>query len=467
MRLRRRGTLAITTAALLVPLGVLPVAAATAPSVVPLATGFGVAPYVDMTNNQEPMLNAAISSGGLKAFTAAFVIGSGCTAIWGDTLPVTNDPTVSGDISSAQSAGAQVIVSFGGAGGVELAQSCTNTASLQAAYQSVINQYHLTHVDFDIEGAAIADPTTINRRFAAIKGLESANPGLVVSVTVPVLPTGLDGNGTAFIQDAKNDGARLDIVNIMTMDFGGSFDNNPNMGADAIQAAQATLNQVRGPFPSMGFGNIGITPMIGVNDDSAEIFTEANASSVVSFANSNGIGRLAFWSVDRDQPCGGAATGLPACSEISQAKLDFTKIFNGFSGGGGTPPPPPPNGKQITGFGGKCVDVAGANSADGTQIQLFTCNGTGAQSWTHTGSTYQALGKCLDVAAAGTANGTKVQLFTCNGTGAQSWTHTASNQLVNANSGKCLDATGVSSADGTPLQIWTCGGGANQAWVGP
>src|SRR5882724_10443533 len=113
-----------------------------------------VAPYVDMTNNQEPMLNAAISSGGLKAFTAAFVIGSGCTPIWGDTLPVTNDPTVSGDISSAQSAGAQVIVSFGGAGGVELAQSCTNTTSLQAAYQTVINQYHLSHVDFDIEGAA-------------------------------------------------------------------------------------------------------------------------------------------------------------------------------------------------------------------------------------------------------------------------------------------------------------------------
>jgi len=71
------------------------------------------------------------------------------------------------------------------------------------------------------------------------------------------------------------------------------------------------------------------------------------------------------------------------------------------------------------------------------------------------------------VAAAGTANGTKVQLFTCNGTGAQSWTHTASNQLVNANSGKCLDATGVSSADGTALQIWTCSGGTNQAWVGP
>jgi hypothetical protein len=121
----------------------------------------------------------------------------------------------------------------------------------------------------------------------------------------------------------------------------------------------------------------------------------------------------------------------------------------------------------ITGFGGKCVDVAGANPADGTQVQLFTCNGTAAQSWTHSGSTYQALGKCLDVAGAGTANGTKVQLFTCNGTGAQSWTHTASNQLVNTTSGKCLDATGVSSADGTPLQIWSCSGGTNQVWTGP
>jgi chitinase len=468
MRMPSKGTLAATAAVLLVPLGVLTVTAATgtaAPMVTPAATGFGVAPYVDLTNNQEPMLNAAISSGGLKAFTAAFVIGSGCTPIWGDTLPVTNDPTVSGDISSAQSAGAQVIVSFGGAGGVELAQSCTNSSSLQAAYQTVINQYHLTHVDFDVEGAAIADPTSINNRFAAIRGLESANPGLVVSMTVPVLPTGLDGNGTAFVQDAKNDGARVDVWNIMTMDFGGSFDNPANMGQDAITAAQNTLNQVRGPFPGDTFANIGITPMIGVNDDSAEVFSEANAGSVVSFANSNGIGRLAFWSVDRDQPCGGSANGLPACSEISQAKLDFTKIFNGFSGGGN--PPPPPNGSPIHGFGGKCVDVAGANSADGTQVQLFTCNGTGAQAWTHNGSTYQALGKCMDVAAAGTANGTKVQLFTCNGTGAQSWTHTASNQLVNTNSGKCLDATGVSSADGTPLQIWSCSGGANQVWTGP
>ncbi|HWB38324.1 MAG TPA: ricin-type beta-trefoil lectin domain protein, partial [Rugosimonospora sp.] len=118
----------------------------------------------------------------------------------------------------------------------------------------------------------------------------------------------------------------------------------------------------------------------------------------------------------------------------------------------------------ITGYGGKCVDVAGANSANGTQVQLYACNGTAAQSWSvGTDGTLRALGKCMDVAAAGTANGTKVQLYDCNGTAAQQWTASGA-ALVNPNSGKCLDATGPSSADGTPLQIWSCTGAANQQW---
>ncbi|MCW2939989.1 MAG: chitinase, partial [Actinomycetia bacterium] len=74
---------------------------------------------------------------------------------------------------------------------------------------------------------------------------------------------------------------------------------------------------------------------------------------------------------------------------------------------------------QITGYGGKCVDVAAANSANGTLVQLYTCNGTAAQSWTvGTDGTIRALGKCLDVNAASNANGTKVQIYDCNGTAA-------------------------------------------------
>ncbi|WP_432992703.1 ricin-type beta-trefoil lectin domain protein [Dactylosporangium sp. CA-233914] len=122
---------------------------------------------------------------------------------------------------------------------------------------------------------------------------------------------------------------------------------------------------------------------------------------------------------------------------------------------------------QIVGYGGKCVDVAGASSANGTAVQLYDCNATIAQKWTRgSDGTLRALGKCMDVTAAGTADGTKVQLYDCNGTNAQKWTRTGQT-LVNPGSGKCLDAAGPSSANGTRLQIWSCSGGSNQNWTLP
>ena len=293
---------------------------------------FAVAPYVDMTNNQEGMLDQAAQAG-LKSFTAAFVIGSGCTPIWGDTLPVTNDPTVTADITRAESEGAQPIVSFGGEAGIELAQSCPNLSQLVAAYQSVINTLHVTHIDFDIEGAAIADTATNNLRFEAINQLEANNPGLAVSVTIPVVPSGPDNNGQAFLQQAAQDGTQLSVVNVMAMDYYGTWDNGgPDMGAYAVQAAQNTLAFLQTVFPGATYSMVGVTPMIGQNDDPAEVFTESNAQTLVSFAKQNHLGRLAFWSVDRDQPCTGSVSGLPQCSEISQQPLDFTNIFDQYTG---------------------------------------------------------------------------------------------------------------------------------------
>ncbi|MET7643630.1 ricin-type beta-trefoil lectin domain protein [Streptomyces sp. NPDC005426] len=123
---------------------------------------------------------------------------------------------------------------------------------------------------------------------------------------------------------------------------------------------------------------------------------------------------------------------------------------------------------QITGLAGKCVDVAGASTANGTPVQLYDCNGTNAQQW-EVGSdgSVKALGKCLDVTSAGTANGTAVQLWECNGSAAQRWTVTAAHDIVNPQADKCLDVTGNSSANGTRLQIWTCTGAANQKWTAP
>ncbi|MFI5932903.1 PQQ-dependent sugar dehydrogenase [Actinoplanes sp. NPDC051494] len=122
----------------------------------------------------------------------------------------------------------------------------------------------------------------------------------------------------------------------------------------------------------------------------------------------------------------------------------------------------------IRGLANKCLDVAGGATANGTKIQLYTCNNTAAQNWAVTpGSTVKALGKCLDVAGGATANGTKAQLYTCNGSGAQNWAAQADGTLRNPASGRCLDVSQNNSADGQQIHIWDCLGAANQKWVLP
>ncbi|GAA3248012.1 family 16 glycoside hydrolase [Dactylosporangium siamense] len=146
----------------------------------------------------------------------------------------------------------------------------------------------------------------------------------------------------------------------------------------------------------------------------------------------------------------------PASDGNLAARIYELEVYGAAStGGAGT----------ITGIGGKCIDVNNSGTADGTKIQLWTCNGTGAQQWTRTGDTFSALGKCLDVDNGGTTNGTLVQLWTCNGSAAQVWQPQANGSILNPQSGKVLDAAGVSSADGTQIHIWEFANGDNQKWV--
>ena len=156
--------------------------------------------------------------------------------------------------------------------------------------------------------------------------------------------------------------------------------------------------------------------------------------------------------------------------ELSQDTNTSTSLVSAIYDtvmGGTTPPPPPPGGRtgQITGLAGKCVDIAAAGTANGTAVQLYTCNGTNAQRWTvGTDGTVRALGKCMDVSGGSTANGAQVQLWDCNGSGAQVWQGQSNGTLRNPQSNKCLDVTGMNSADGTRLQIWDCYASSNQVW---
>ncbi|MEY9844439.1 hypothetical protein ABH940_001506 [Streptacidiphilus sp. BW17] len=296
---------------------------------------YSVAPYVDMSNGQEGMLDTAITGHGLKAYTAAFVLGEGCNQIWGDTLPIGADSYTDPEIAKAKSEGASVIISSGGASGEPLAWTCTTQSSIDAGYQAIINDYGVNQLDFDVEGAAVADTASAARQMQAMKDLKATNPNLQFSMTLPVLPTGLTQDGVNILQAAKNVGIKIDVVNIMAMDYYAG--TGEEMGQAAVSAAQATLAQMKAVDSSYTYANLGITPMIGKNDDGST-FTLADAQTVENFAAQNGVGRLAYWSVDRDQACSGSANSLPTCSEISQNPLAFTDAFvpyEGTSGGGG------------------------------------------------------------------------------------------------------------------------------------
>ncbi|WP_415936945.1 RICIN domain-containing protein [Streptomyces sp. 039-1] len=139
-------------------------------------------------------------------------------------------------------------------------------------------------------------------------------------------------------------------------------------------------------------------------------------------------------------------------------------------GGGGTTPPPSGGTTVVGQASDRCLDVKNGAAADGTVVQLWDCNGAGAQKWARQGEALvnPGTGKCLDVSGGRTANGTLVQLWSCNGQGAQKWRINADGTFVNTQSGKCLDAVERGTAAGTRIQIWDCYGGGgtqpNQVW---
>ncbi|MBU2663712.1 lectin [Actinoplanes bogorensis] len=124
-----------------------------------------------------------------------------------------------------------------------------------------------------------------------------------------------------------------------------------------------------------------------------------------------------------------------------------------------------PAGNEIRGYAGKCLDVRGPSTDNGTPVQMWDCVGVANQRWTLTndGRLVGYGGKCLDVRGPSTANGTPVQMWDCVGVPNQSWVFTDGE--IHGYAGKCLDVRGPSTDNGTPVQMWDCVGVANQKWV--
>lgn len=297
-----------------------------------------IAPYVDMTLYPLTSLGPLARASGLRTFTAAFIVdGGACHAAWGGVTAL-GDPAIGADIAGLRQMGGTVIISFGGQAGSELAQTCASVATLVAQYRKVIETYHATWIDFDVEGAAVAAPTSIDRRDRAIAALESAathaGHPLRVSFTLPVLPTGLDDNGLSVLRDALHAHVRIDRVNIMAMDYGDQAAPHA-MGAAAMAAATNTVRQLASLLPHTPtaalWKMLGMTPMIGMNDVTPEVFSLADARAVAAFARQHGVGLLSFWSAARDQTCPhGATYTADNCSGVAQAPNAFAHIFAGI-----------------------------------------------------------------------------------------------------------------------------------------
>jgi len=120
----------------------------------------------------------------------------------------------------------------------------------------------------------------------------------------------------------------------------------------------------------------------------------------------------------------------------------------------------------IKGDHGKCLDDSGSGTANGTKVDIWTCNGTGAQKWTFSGGALSVLGKCLDDASQGGA-GAKLVIWTCNGHRAQTWTHRSNGEYVLKLNGLCLTDPNGSSVDGTQVVVRTCRNFADQHWSLP
>ena len=455
-RRRRWGAAALATATVATGLAfaaAAPTAAAAPSAAAALPNGFRSVGYL-------PSWSGSVNSvqySKLTHINYAFVLPNSNGTLQG----VPDGGKLSSLVSLGHSNGVKVSLSIGGwndgndSAFEALAANSGSRTTFVNSVVSVLNQYGLDGVDIDWE---YPDPGTSGNNYTALmQQLSNTLHGQGKLLTAAVVSEGGTANG---VQPAVF--GYVDWLNIMAYDGGSPHANYDWSIASAnfwkgrgLPASKTVLGV---PFYSRP-GYLTYAQLVALDS--------ANANRDCTTANGaqecyNGIP-----TVKRKTQWAMANAGGIMNWELSQDTTGGTSlvsaIYEAATGGGGNPP----TGRTgpITGIAGKCVDVAAASIANVAAIQLYTCNGTNAQSWTvSSDSTLRALGKCMDIAAAGTANGTVVQLYDCNGTGAQVWQAQSNGTLRNPASGRCLDATGNSSADATRLQIWDCAASGNQVW---
>jgi len=296
------------------------------------------AAYVDATATPAYAMESATGDG--TAHTAlSFIVadGAACSPSWGgfyDLDEAAGALDLDRRLARMEDEGRDLIVSFGGLLNDELALACDDPAALAAAYREVIDRYDLSTIDLDLENEGLSDPEAVERRSAAVaelqRGIRADGGDLAVWLTLPVAPAGLTQEGLDAVTSALDAGVDVAGVNVMTMNFGGSREDDETMGEASIRALESTHRQLDALYDDAGtplgalslWRKIGATPMLGQNDVAEDVFTLDDAAAVNVFAVENGLGRVSLWSANRDKACsanvGDTTRVSDSCSGVEQ-----------------------------------------------------------------------------------------------------------------------------------------------------
>jgi chitinase len=313
------------------------------------------APYMYVGSGDNFKLTDCDDQCGLKFYTLAFIIarqdGNGKTAVyhkeasWDGRTPMDQD-FYADQIGAIRKRGGDVIMSFGGEAGKELANVIDDAAQLEAAYQGVIDRYKFTWLDFDVEGNNLdKGKADSERRNTVLADLQKKNPGLIISYTLPVDPNGLSEASQALLTDAVKKGVKVHSANIMVMYFGKAFINKGKTeGELGVESANAAYAQLQKIDPAI---RVGLCPCLGNNGSKDEVFAPDDAKTIKAFADRTPwVCSLHYWSINDDAAHGrkkkvvtGATneTGVVTFSTNSivvpsaRQPWEFAKIFQPFT----------------------------------------------------------------------------------------------------------------------------------------
>jgi chitinase len=333
------------------------------------ANWYESAPYYSVLDPDAPDLATLMSATGAKAFDMAFILaGNGsCAPAWNGTDPAASDTQVAAVINEVRSGGGDVIASAGGYNGTKLGQVCGTAAATAAAYQQVISAYGLHAFDFDLEEPEIENSAAIDNELGAAQILQRDNPGLFISITMPSIATGANYFGQQLMDEAKTLGFTPNDYTIMPFD--GGFNGGSSQVA-ALQGLNSQLVSTFGMSSSAAYAHEGFSGMNG-RTDSAEYFYQSDFQTVLSFAQSVGLGRYTFWSVNRDRECSPVDNNdvlSSECSGVAQGSWDFTAYTVAFAKSAPVtqPTPPPtstPTSTPTATTPGSCTAAAWSSSA--------------------------------------------------------------------------------------------------------